>query len=55
MNIAVIEGHLAFGLIAFSFLVKDLMWLRVLSIVASLFSVFYNWVIPPEPMWIPVG
>jgi hypothetical protein len=55
MNIAVIAGHLAFGLIAFSFLVKDIMWLRVLSIVASLFSVFYNWVIPPEPMWIPIG
>ncbi len=55
MNIAILAGHLAFGLIAFSFLVKDIMYLRVLSIVASLFSVFYNWVIPPEPMWIPIG
>ena len=55
MNIAVIAGHLAFGLIAFSFLVKDILWLRIVSIVASLFSVFYNWVIPAEPMWIPIG
>ena len=55
MNIAVIAGHLAFGLIAFSFLVKDILWLRIVSILASLFSVFYNWVIPAEPMWIPIG
>ena len=55
MSVAVIAGHLAFGLIAFSFLVKDILWLRIVSIVASLFSVFYNWVIPVEPMWIPIG
>jgi hypothetical protein len=55
MNIATIAGHLAFGLIAFSFLVKDIMWLRIVSILASLFSVLYNWVIPVEPMWIPIG
>ena len=55
MNIATIAGHLAFGLIAFSFLVKDILWLRIVSILASLFSVLYNWVIPVEPMWIAVG
>jgi len=55
MNIAVIAGHLAFGLIAFSFLVKDIMWLRVVSILASLFSVFYNYVIPDQPMWLAIN
>ena len=55
MNIATLAGHLAFGLIAFSFLVKDILWLRVVSILASLFSIFYNYVIPAEPMWIAVG
>ena len=55
MNVALIAGHLAFGLIAFSFLVKDILWLRIVSILASLFSVFYNWVIPIEPMWIAMG
>ena len=55
MNIATIAGHLAFGLIAFSFLVKDILYLRVLSILASLFSVFYNFYIPLEPMWLPIG
>ena len=55
MNIATIAGHLAFGLIAFSFVVKDILYLRLVSIVASLFSVFYNYVIPVEPMWIAIG
>ena len=54
MNIATIAGHLAFGLIAFSFLVKDILWLRIVSILASAFSIFYNWVIPVEPMWIAI-
>ena len=55
MNIATLAGHLAFGLIAFSFLVKDIFWLRILSIAASLFSVFYNYVIPAEPMWLAIN
>ena len=55
MNIATLAGHLAFGLIAFSFLVKDILYLRLLSILASLFSVFYNYTIPAEPMMIAIG
>ena len=55
MNIASLAGHLAFGLIAFSFLVKDIFWLRVLSILASLFSVLYNYIIPVEPMWLAIN
>ena len=55
MNIATIAGHLAFGLIAFSFLVKDILWLRVVSILASLFSVLYNYIIPVEPMWLAIN
>ena len=55
MNIATLAGHLAFGLIAFSFLVKDIFWLRVLSILASLFSVLYNYIIPVEPMWLAIN
>ena len=55
MDIATIAGHLAFGLIAFSFLVKDILWLRVVSMLASLFSVFYNYTIPVEPMWLAIN
>ena len=45
MYLATIAGHLAFGLIAFSFLVKDILWLRVVSVVASLFSILYNYTV----------
>ena len=55
MNIATLAGHLAFGLIGFSFLVKDIFWLRMVSIAASLFSVFYNYTIPTEPMWLAIN
>lgn len=55
MNIATLAGHLAFGLIAFSFLVKDIFWLRIVSIAASLFSVLYNYIIPAEPMWLAIN
>ena len=55
MDIASLAGHLAFGLIAFSFLVKDILWLRVVSILASLFSVFYNFYIPADPMWLAIN
>lgn len=55
MNLATIAGHLAFGLIAFSFLVKDILWLRIVSVIASLFSVMYNYFIPITPMWLPIG
>jgi hypothetical protein len=54
MNIGDVIGHLAFGLIAFSFLVKDILYLRLLSILASAFSIFYNFYIPAEPMWIAI-
>ena len=55
MDLATLAGHLAFGLIAFSFLVKDILWLRVVSIVASLFSVLYNFYIPAHPMWLAIN
>ena len=55
MNIGDLTGHLAFGLIAFSFVVKDIFWLRIMSIAASGFSIFYNYFIPVEPMIIAIG
>ena len=55
MDIGDLTGHLAFGLIAFSFVVKDIFWLRVMSITASAFSIFYNYFIPAEPMIIAIG
>ena len=54
MNVGDLTGHLAFGLIALSFLVKDIFWLRLMSITASCFSIFYNYFIPTEPMVIAI-
>ena len=54
MNVGDLTGHLAFGLIALSFLVKDIFWLRLMSISASCFSIFYNYFIPTEPMIIAI-
>lgn len=35
-------GHLTFALIAVSYLVRDILLLRILSIVASAAGIFYN-------------
>ena len=31
------------------------MYLRILSIVASLFGMFFNYTVPAEPLWLPIG
>jgi len=55
MNWYHIIGNLAFILIACSFMVKDILWLRTLSITASLFSIFYNYHISGQPLWVPIS
>ena len=50
-----IAGHLAFALILLSFLVRDIVWLRALSIVASLASITYNYLAPARPLWLVIG
>jgi CRP-like cAMP-binding protein len=47
-------GHLAFGLIAISFLFRDIFWLRVLSIAASVAAIAYQFS-GPVADWIVVG
>ncbi len=48
-------GHLAFALIALSFLVRDILWLRALSITASVASISYSYFAPSQPLWIVIG
>ncbi len=48
-------GHLAFLLIAVSFLVRDIFWLRLLSIVASAFGMTYYYLVPSEPLWLVIN
>ncbi|MDX2128372.1 MAG: cyclic nucleotide-binding domain-containing protein [Chloroherpetonaceae bacterium] len=50
-----ILGNLAFLLIAFSYLVRDIFRLRVLSIIASAGGVAFNYFAPQEPLWIVIN
>lgn len=50
-----LAGHLAFALIALSFLVRDILWLRALSITASVASIAYGYYAADEPLWIIIG
>jgi hypothetical protein len=49
-----LAGHASFALIAMSFLVKDILWLRVLSVVASVAGIAYIYVVPSPPLWIVI-
>ncbi len=49
-----IAGHVAYTLIFFSFLVRNLLWLRSLAIIASFTSIAYNYYVPVEPLWVPI-
>lgn len=42
-------------MIALSFLVRDILWLRALSISASLASISYSYYAPARPLWIVIG
>lgn len=47
-------GHLAFIIIAGSFLVKDMICLRVLSVVACVISIFFNYFGFDSPIWLVI-
>jgi hypothetical protein len=49
-----IAGHVAYTLIFFSFLVRNILWLRLLAIFASFTSIAYNYYVPVEPLWVPI-
>ena len=48
-------GHLTFALIAVSYLVRDILLLRILSIVASLAGIFYDFFVAAEPLWLVIN
>lgn len=47
-------GNLAFALIALSYLVRDIFWLRSISIVSSLAGIVYSYAALSEPLWINI-
>lgn len=55
MSFMDLMGHLGFVLIALSFLVRDMVWLRGLSIVSQLVLIVYNYFGPPEPLWLVIA
>lgn len=48
-------GNLAFILVACSFMVKDILWLRLLSVTGSLCSIGYNAYVTTQPLWVPIS
>lgn len=52
---AALFGHLAFILVAVSLAVQDIFWLRVISILASASSLYYNYVFPLGPQWLTIN
>lgn len=54
MSLYELAGHAAFALIMLSYLVRDLFWLRCLSIVASLAGIAYNYFVPTSPLWLVI-
>lgn len=55
MHVLEVLGHLSFLLGALSFLVKDMLWLRLLAIVGNAAGIVYNAYAPQEPMWLVVA
>lgn len=51
----IVAGHLTYGLIALSYLLRDILWLRAVALAASVFAIVYNYLAPAEPLWIPIG
>ena len=51
----IVAGHLSYFLIALAYLLRDIRWLRFTALAASGFSIFYHYIAPAEPLWIPIG
>ncbi len=47
-------GHLSFLLVATSFMMRDIILLRALSITSGLIGISYNFLSASEPRWIPI-
>ncbi len=54
MNFVDVFGHIAFALIAISYLVREIFYLRILSVIACTAGIAYNYFAPAEPLWTPI-
>jgi hypothetical protein len=49
-----IAGHLAYSLIFVSFLMRSILAIRVFAITASFASIYYNYHVNVDPLWVPI-
>ena len=47
-------GHLSFAAAALSFLMRDIILLRVIAILSSLLGILYNFFVAAEPLWLVI-
>lgn len=47
-------GHTANMLFACAYLVKDILWLRTISMVACFIMIFFNYYGPEQPLWVAI-
>lgn len=55
MNFIDLSGHITFTLIAASFLVQNILTLRVISILSSIAAIVYNYYALDKPLWLVIN
>ncbi|MDC3067524.1 popeye domain-containing protein, partial [Pseudomonadota bacterium] len=50
----ILVGNLSFAAAAFSFLMKDIILLRVIAILSSMLGIIYNFFAASEPLWLVI-
>jgi CRP-like cAMP-binding protein len=51
MNYNVLFCHAASVLTAIAYLVKDILWLRLLTVLACICGILFNYLVPASPLW----
>jgi len=54
MDLVSIIGHLSFIAIAASFLIRDILWLRIVSVFASSLAIIFNYLVSGGPIWLVI-
>lgn len=55
MSLVEFCGHATYLLLAVSYVVRDIVWLRIVSIPASVCSILFNYFAPAEPLWLIIN
>jgi hypothetical protein len=51
MSFYVLLGNLSFGLTAASWMLRNVLWLRITAIMATAIGIWFNYIIPTGPLW----